>query len=53
VLNLKVTAEGIETAPSLTNLQILDCRCGQGYSFSRPLYTDAGSELLLRLQKKA
>ena len=35
-LNLEAIAEGIETEEQLRQLQILGCRFGQGYLFSRP-----------------
>ncbi|MDK2777576.1 MAG: EAL domain-containing protein [Pseudomonadota bacterium] len=37
VLQLDVTAEGIETPDQLALLRGLGCHCGQGYLFSRPL----------------
>jgi predicted signal transduction protein with EAL and GGDEF domain len=39
-LGLDVIAEGIETAAQGQYLEGLDCRFGQGYSFSRPLPLD-------------
>lgn len=36
-MNLKVIAEGIETARQLDRLQELGCEYGQGYFFSQPL----------------
>jgi EAL domain-containing protein (putative c-di-GMP-specific phosphodiesterase class I) len=36
-MNLKVIAEGIETARQLEHLQQLGCEYGQGYYFSQPL----------------
>lgn len=39
-LNKKVTAEGIESAESLTQVIALGCEFGQGYLFSRPLEAD-------------
>ena len=36
-LDLAVVAEGIETRTQLGALRALDCRCGQGYLFSRPV----------------
>jgi EAL domain-containing protein (putative c-di-GMP-specific phosphodiesterase class I) len=39
-LNMKVVAEGIETAEQLQLLQDLDCEYGQGFLFSRPVPKD-------------
>jgi EAL domain-containing protein (putative c-di-GMP-specific phosphodiesterase class I) len=36
-LNLSVTAEGIETKEQWKELQVLQCECGQGFYFSRPI----------------
>jgi diguanylate cyclase (GGDEF)-like protein len=36
-LNLSVTAEGIETKEQWKQLQLLECECGQGFYFSRPI----------------
>jgi EAL domain-containing protein (putative c-di-GMP-specific phosphodiesterase class I) len=36
-LNIRVVAEGIETADQALILQSLDCEFGQGYLFSKPL----------------
>ena len=36
-LNMKVTAEGIETSEQLAQIFALDCDYGQGYLFSKPL----------------
>ncbi len=45
-LNLSITAEGIETPEQLALLQELKCDRGQGYYFSKPLTSDALSQLL-------
>ncbi len=37
VLDLQVTAEGVENSEQLNMLRELGCRCIQGYFFSRPL----------------
>ena len=39
-LNLKVTAEGIETEPQRLALQALHCDTGQGYLLGRPMPAD-------------
>jgi len=36
-LQLKIVAEGIETAEQLTFLEQNECSCGQGYLFDKPL----------------
>ena len=40
-LNLKVTAEGIETEAQLEHLKALGCDYGQGYLFAKPLAASA------------
>jgi diguanylate cyclase (GGDEF)-like protein len=45
-LNLKVTAEGIETPEQLAQLHQLNCENAQGYYISRPLAPDKATELL-------
>ncbi|MEO8287927.1 MAG: PAS domain S-box protein [Chloroflexota bacterium] len=45
-LNLKVIAEGIETAEQLAQLRELGCSWGQGYYFARPLTSPAAYEYL-------
>jgi diguanylate cyclase (GGDEF)-like protein/PAS domain S-box-containing protein len=45
-LGMHVTAEGIETAEQLAQLRGLQCECGQGYLFSKPLEADAIEQLL-------
>jgi diguanylate cyclase (GGDEF)-like protein len=45
-LQLRVVAEGIETAAQLAELQALECEYGQGYLFAPPLATDAMSVVL-------
>ncbi|MBX6342555.1 MAG: EAL domain-containing protein, partial [Thermomicrobiaceae bacterium] len=37
MLNLRVTAEGVETAEQLGELRTVGCDCGQGYYIARPL----------------
>jgi EAL domain-containing protein (putative c-di-GMP-specific phosphodiesterase class I) len=46
-LGLDVIAEGIETAAQGQYLEGLDCRFGQGYSFSRPLPLDELRAILM------
>lgn len=36
-MNLRIIAEGIETARQFERLRELGCECGQGYYFSQPL----------------
>jgi len=45
-INLKVIAEGIETARQLERLSELGCEFGQGYYFSQPLEAKAALQLL-------
>ena len=45
-LDLSVTAEGIETAEQLVELQALGCDYGQGYYLARPAPADAVDALL-------
>jgi EAL domain-containing protein (putative c-di-GMP-specific phosphodiesterase class I) len=45
-LDLRVVAEGIETAAQLSLLRERGCHHGQGYFFSRPLDFDAVTTLL-------
>jgi len=47
-LNLKVVAEGVETAEQYAFLQRHDCDLVQGYYFSRPLVADAFEQFLNR-----
>jgi EAL domain-containing protein (putative c-di-GMP-specific phosphodiesterase class I) len=45
-LQLKVIAEGVETAEQLAFLQTQGCDEGQGYYFSRPVAADQFAKLL-------
>lgn len=47
-LNLRVTAEGLETGWQVAQLRRIGCRSGQGYYFSRPLSGDDMTALLER-----
>ncbi|HEY4410383.1 MAG TPA: EAL domain-containing protein [Acidimicrobiia bacterium] len=47
-LDLKLVAEGIETADQAATLRRLDCDIGQGFWFGRPQPPDALPPLLLR-----
>lgn len=44
-LGCEVVAEGIETLKQLESLQILSCRLGQGYYFSKPVDAATASSL--------
>jgi len=45
-LGMDVTAEGIESLEELSLLKNLDCECGQGYYFSKPVDSQAATALL-------
>jgi diguanylate cyclase (GGDEF)-like protein/PAS domain S-box-containing protein len=45
-LNMKVTAEGIETSEQLAHLESLSCESAQGYYLSRPVMSGAATEML-------
>lgn len=45
-LGLRVIAEGIETPNQLESMRRLDCECGQGFWFSRPVGSEAAEKLL-------
>ncbi len=46
ILNLKVVAEGIETAEQLAQLRDFGCNWGQGFFFAKPLPSAAARQLL-------
>jgi diguanylate cyclase len=52
-LEIKVTAEGVETAEQLTHLQRLKCNYAQGYFFSKPLSVDCVENWLKNLSQEA
>ena len=47
-LGMEVVAEGIETEKQLAHLKAMSCAYGQGYFFSKPLNTEAATELALK-----
>lgn len=47
-LGLRVTAEGVETQQQFEALQKMDCDCGQGYFFEKPLPLAETLELIAR-----
>jgi EAL domain-containing protein (putative c-di-GMP-specific phosphodiesterase class I) len=46
-LGMEVTAEGVETADQLSQLQGLACEYGQGYFFSAPVDGERAKQLLI------
>jgi PAS domain S-box-containing protein len=52
-LGLKVVAEGTETEAQIFDLRQLDCDMAQGYLYSRPVSSEAASDLLTRRYEKA
>ena len=46
-MKLEIVAEGVETAGQLERLREMGCERGQGYYWSRPLPSEAASEILL------
>ncbi len=51
-LNMDVIAEGIEGTEQLDQLKDLNCQCGQGFYFSRPLNPDKLKELFEKYYSK-
>jgi EAL domain-containing protein (putative c-di-GMP-specific phosphodiesterase class I) len=52
-LNLKVTAEGIETDDQEQQLRALSCGTAQGFLFSKPLDADATTRYLAACMARA
>ena len=52
-LGLTVVAEGIETRDQLAMLQTMECECGQGYFFARPIPADEIGDYLRRTAQPA
>lgn len=50
-LNLKTTAEGIETVEQFEQLKELSCDFGQGYFFTRPLDAEAAENFISKMPK--
>ena len=50
-LNLSVTGEGIETQAQLDHLHALGCDEGQGYYFSKPVWSDTATGLLASAER--
>jgi diguanylate cyclase (GGDEF)-like protein/PAS domain S-box-containing protein len=51
-LKLSVVVEGVETEDQLATLQALDCRCGQGWLFGKPMPA-SGIDDLIHAQRLA
>ena len=51
-LGLEAIAEGVETAEQLAQLRELKCELAQGYWFSKPLDSNAITEMLLKIDKQ-
>jgi len=52
MLNLKLVAEGVETAEQVERLRGMDCDYIQGYYYSRPLPQEEFEMYLLKEQGK-
>ena len=50
-LNLKVTAEGLETKADVDCMNQEECNWGQGYFFSKPIPSQEFENLLLNLRR--
>ncbi|MGC9526608.1 MAG: EAL domain-containing protein [Limnospira sp.] len=46
-LGLELVAEGIETTAQLQKLQQLDCECGQGFLFGKPMTPKVAEEFII------
>lgn len=45
-LGMETIAEGVETEEQMTQLQAVDCNCGQGFYIARPVTGELGREIL-------
>ena len=52
-LDMRIVAEGIETAAQVAKLVALGCKLGQGYMFSRPIPADEVTLLLKAFAQRA
>lgn len=52
-LDMRIVAEGIETAEQAERLLSLGCMLGQGYRYARPVPAETATELLLRFAQRA
>jgi EAL domain-containing protein (putative c-di-GMP-specific phosphodiesterase class I) len=50
-MNVRVTAEGVETANQAAQLRLLECDAAQGYLYYRPLAPTECREVLERLRQ--
>jgi diguanylate cyclase (GGDEF)-like protein/PAS domain S-box-containing protein len=48
ILGMNVVAEGVETPEQVSQLKALNCHCGQGYWFSKPMNSEAMTDFLGR-----
>ncbi|MDZ4818628.1 MAG: EAL domain-containing protein [Planctomycetota bacterium] len=51
-LNMKVVAEGVETADQICELQALECDSAQGYYIAKPMTADAAENFIARNSNK-
>ncbi|MEX0405144.1 EAL domain-containing protein [Aquibium sp. LZ166] len=52
-LDMRIVAEGIETAEQADRLLSLGCVLGQGYRYSRPVHASVTTDLLLRFAQRS